>query len=138
MRPADTSPEAWKVWVDLMRKISPEVKLQRAVEYTAMVRKLCEAGIGQAIRARQEGLCGADAEDFAGSEAQAGRRIHGDGPQAVRGRHSPGVPGGRRPRDLPAACATATRRRVVREDLRRRVARNGSADATRLKRSRQP
>src|ERR1035438_480922 len=48
MRPADTSPEAWKVWVDLMRKISPEVKLQRAIEYTAMVRKLCEAGIRQA------------------------------------------------------------------------------------------
>lgn len=48
MRPADTSPEAWKVWVDLMRKISPEVKLQRAIEYTAMVHKLCEAGIRQA------------------------------------------------------------------------------------------
>src|ERR1039458_10540779 len=53
MRPADTSPEAWKVWVDLMRKISPEVKLQRAIEYTAMVRKLCEAGIRQAYPDRK-------------------------------------------------------------------------------------
>ena len=31
--------------MDLMRKISPEEKLRRAIEYTAMMRRLCEAGI---------------------------------------------------------------------------------------------
>jgi hypothetical protein len=34
--------------MDLMRKMSPEEKLQRTVEYTAMVRKLGEAGVRQA------------------------------------------------------------------------------------------
>ena len=43
MRPRDTSPEAWKVYLDLMRKMSPEEKLQRTFEYSAMVRNLAEA-----------------------------------------------------------------------------------------------
>jgi len=29
MRPADTSPEAWQVWLDLVRKMSPAERLQR-------------------------------------------------------------------------------------------------------------
>jgi hypothetical protein len=45
MRPRDTSPEAWKVWVDLMRTIPPEEKLRRTFEYSAMVRKFGEAGL---------------------------------------------------------------------------------------------
>jgi hypothetical protein len=48
MRPRDTSPAAWKVLMDLMRKIPPEEKLRRAIEFTAMARKLSEAGIRQA------------------------------------------------------------------------------------------
>jgi hypothetical protein len=48
MRPADTSPEAWKVLMDLMRKIPPEEKLRRAIGFTEMVRKFSEAGIRQA------------------------------------------------------------------------------------------
>lgn len=48
MRPSDTSREAWKVLMDLMRKIPPEEKLQRAIGLTAAVRKLGEAGIRQA------------------------------------------------------------------------------------------
>ena len=47
MRPADTSPEAWKVLLDLMRKMSPEEKLQRTFEYSAFVRKFGEAGLRQ-------------------------------------------------------------------------------------------
>jgi hypothetical protein len=43
MRPADTSPEAWKVWLDLMRKMPPEEKLRRTFEYSAMVRSLAES-----------------------------------------------------------------------------------------------
>jgi hypothetical protein len=34
--------------MDLMRKIPPEEKLRRAIEFTAAVRKLSEAGIRQA------------------------------------------------------------------------------------------
>ena len=48
MRPRDTSPEAWKVQMDLMRKIPPEEKLRRAIEFTSMVSNLSEAGIRQA------------------------------------------------------------------------------------------
>ena len=48
MRPRDTSPEAWKVLIDLIRKMSPEGRLQRAIELTAAVRNLGEAGIRQA------------------------------------------------------------------------------------------
>ncbi len=47
MRPRDTSPEAWKVLMELMRKIPPEEKLQRTFEYSAMVRKFAEAGLRQ-------------------------------------------------------------------------------------------
>jgi hypothetical protein len=47
MRPRDTSPEAWKVFLDLMRKMSPEEKLQRTIEYSAFVRKFGEAGLRQ-------------------------------------------------------------------------------------------
>ena len=47
MRPADTSPEAWKVLMDLMRKMSPEEKLQRTFEYSAFIRKFGEAGLRQ-------------------------------------------------------------------------------------------
>jgi hypothetical protein len=47
MRPRDTSPEAWKVFMDLMRKMSPEEKLQRTFEFSAMVRSFGEAGLRQ-------------------------------------------------------------------------------------------
>ena len=47
MRPADTSPEAWKVWLNLVRRLSPEERLQRAFEYSALVRELAESTIRQ-------------------------------------------------------------------------------------------
>jgi hypothetical protein len=47
MRPRDTSPEAWKVLMDLMRKIPPEEKLRRTFEYSALVRSFAEAGLRQ-------------------------------------------------------------------------------------------
>jgi hypothetical protein len=47
MRPRDTSPEAWKFLMDLMRKMSPEEKLQRTFEYSAFVRKFAEAALRQ-------------------------------------------------------------------------------------------
>jgi hypothetical protein len=42
MRPADTSPEAWKLLVDLRRRMSPSERLQRTFEYSAFVRSLAE------------------------------------------------------------------------------------------------
>ena len=54
MRPADTSPEAWKVFLDLQRKMSPAEKLQRTLEFSDMVRKFAEAGMRQRYRNADE------------------------------------------------------------------------------------
>jgi len=45
MRPADTSPEAWKVYVDLHRRMSPSEKLRRTFEWSRTIRKASEAGM---------------------------------------------------------------------------------------------
>jgi hypothetical protein len=54
MRPTDTSPAAWKVLMDLLRTMSPEEKLQRAIELTAAARNLGEAGIRQSYPGASE------------------------------------------------------------------------------------
>ena len=45
MRPEDTSPEAWRVLVDIYRRMSPDEKLQRAFDLSEFVRSASEAGI---------------------------------------------------------------------------------------------
>ena len=45
MRPRDTSPEAWKVFIDLHRAMPPDVKLQRTLEFSEFGRRLAEAGL---------------------------------------------------------------------------------------------
>jgi len=45
MRPADTSPEAWKQQSDLLRQMTPEQKLQRAFDLTRLMRSFAEAGL---------------------------------------------------------------------------------------------
>ena len=47
MRPADTSPEAWKVFLDLQRRMPPSEKLRRTFEYSEFVRSLAEGGLRQ-------------------------------------------------------------------------------------------
>ena len=47
MRPRDTSPEAWKVQMDLIRAMAPEVRLQRCFELSAMVESFAEARLRQ-------------------------------------------------------------------------------------------
>ena len=47
MRPADTSPEAWKVFIDLHTRMSPAEKLQRTFACSAFVRGLAEGGLRQ-------------------------------------------------------------------------------------------
>ncbi len=45
MRPADTSPEAWRVLLDIYRSMTPEEKLQRTLDLSAFLRSVCSAGI---------------------------------------------------------------------------------------------
>jgi hypothetical protein len=56
MRPRDTSPEAWRVYLDLMRKMTPEEKLQRTFEYSAMVRNLARPQIAPMTNPLAQGL----------------------------------------------------------------------------------
>ena len=45
MRPADTSPEAWDVYLGLVRAMSPAERLSRALELSEEVRRVAEAGL---------------------------------------------------------------------------------------------
>jgi hypothetical protein len=45
MRPRDTSPEAWEVFLEANRRMSPAEKLTRVFEHSAFVRSLMMAGI---------------------------------------------------------------------------------------------
>ena len=47
MRPADTSPEAWEVYLDLHRKLPASVKLRQAFEWSEVVRRFSLAGLRQ-------------------------------------------------------------------------------------------
>jgi len=47
MRPADTSPEAWDVFLDIQRRMPPSEKLWRALEYSEFVRSLAEGVLRQ-------------------------------------------------------------------------------------------
>ncbi len=48
MRPRDTSPEAWKILMDLMRQMTPAQKLQRAFELSEAMRQARMAGLREA------------------------------------------------------------------------------------------
>jgi hypothetical protein len=45
MRPRDTSPEAWKVLMDLIRAMPPEVRLQRCIQLSDSICRAGEAGL---------------------------------------------------------------------------------------------
>jgi len=45
MRPADTSPEAWRPLLDIYRRMTPDEKLQRTVDLSTFLRSVCEAGV---------------------------------------------------------------------------------------------
>jgi hypothetical protein len=47
MRPADTSPEAWRVFLEIQSRMTPAEKMRRALELSHTVRKLGEAGVRQ-------------------------------------------------------------------------------------------
>ena len=45
MCPADTSPEAWRVFLDLVRRATPGERLKRALELSETVRAFAEVGM---------------------------------------------------------------------------------------------
>jgi hypothetical protein len=45
LRPADTSPEAWEVFLDIQRRMTPGEKFGRALEWSALTRAFAEAGL---------------------------------------------------------------------------------------------
>jgi len=47
MRPADTSPEAWRKFIELQRALPPGEKLRLAIERSETVRAFAEAGMRQ-------------------------------------------------------------------------------------------
>jgi hypothetical protein len=47
MRPTDTSPEAWRIFLDGLLQMSPAQKMQRALELSETVRSAAEAGLRQ-------------------------------------------------------------------------------------------
>jgi hypothetical protein len=47
MRPRDTSPEAWKIQMDLIRGMSPEERLERCFALSNTVEGFAKAGLRQ-------------------------------------------------------------------------------------------
>lgn len=45
MRPADTSPEVWKIYVEALGRMAPGEKIARSLELTKTVQSLAEAGL---------------------------------------------------------------------------------------------
>ena len=45
MRPPDTSPEAWEIYLDIYRRMPPEKKIAAALSLSRTVQALAEAGL---------------------------------------------------------------------------------------------
>jgi hypothetical protein len=45
MCPSDTTPEAWRIFLELQRRMPPEEKLRRTLELSAAMRHNAEAGL---------------------------------------------------------------------------------------------
>ena len=54
MRPEDTSPEAWRVYIGILRAMSPSDRLYRAMELSDFVHHASEAGVRRAYPAADE------------------------------------------------------------------------------------
>lgn len=54
MCPADTSPEAWKVFLEIQRRMTPGEKIVRALEWSEIVRGFAEAGLRERYPAADE------------------------------------------------------------------------------------
>jgi hypothetical protein len=49
MRPADTTPEAWLVFLDSVRRMSPAERIRRAFELSELVQSAAESGLRRAF-----------------------------------------------------------------------------------------
>jgi hypothetical protein len=47
MCPADTSPEAWDIYLSLQRKLTPSERMQQVFEWSDVIRELGMAGLRQ-------------------------------------------------------------------------------------------
>lgn len=47
MCPRDTSPEAWKIYLDLQRRLTPSERMQQVFEWSDAMRELGMAGLRQ-------------------------------------------------------------------------------------------
>lgn len=47
MRPLDTSPEAWAVFLDIQKRMTPGEKIARVFELSALVKAMAAAGLRQ-------------------------------------------------------------------------------------------
>jgi len=47
MCPADTTPEAWRVFLELQRRMSPREKMERTLEISERLRAFAQAGVRQ-------------------------------------------------------------------------------------------
>jgi hypothetical protein len=45
MRPSDTSPEAWRILLDIYQRMTPDEKLQRTLDMSDFLRSVCESGV---------------------------------------------------------------------------------------------
>lgn len=45
VRPLDTSEEAWSVYLDMLRRMSPERRFEMGLRLNALCRRLLEAGV---------------------------------------------------------------------------------------------
>jgi hypothetical protein len=54
MRPRDTSPETWRVFLDLQRLVPPPEKLRLTLEYSDFIREMAESGLRQRYPAADE------------------------------------------------------------------------------------
>jgi hypothetical protein len=45
VRPADTSPEAWKIFLELQRRLPPGEKIRQIFDRSLMMRRLTEEGL---------------------------------------------------------------------------------------------
>jgi hypothetical protein len=54
LRPADTSPEAWEIYLDIQRRMTPGEKISRVFDRNRMIRKMKEAGLRKKYPAATE------------------------------------------------------------------------------------
>jgi hypothetical protein len=45
VRPSDTSPEAWRILLNIYQRMTPDEKLQRTLDMSDFLRSVCASGV---------------------------------------------------------------------------------------------